>query len=340
MKFKYYIIFAILFIIATSICIYSLNTGSYALPATHQGESLNLPVAVWVGIVMLVFFVLSLIFFLGEWVRGLLTKYHNNKDFEKLIHQIIEQTTRKTYSKETYKNHHFDLLSKVLSRFDLKANLDSQDSSYSKIDKLFETYRQINNGIEQDTKKYDFSENNEFFIKNIQNKIAKDSKFALEVLKGSLNNDLKKYAFISIVQNSNDKEIQKALELSKNFLDKEMFKELFVAYSQNRATFQIDNITKLCKDVKYAEINYLKLAKESKPFLSPDMWIKLFEKLANNDENGEKAYLYALLDLEMIEQAKERLSTHNKNDFLIINAYLELKKIGKNYPVSLFFGMD
>ncbi|MDO7252807.1 hypothetical protein [Helicobacter cappadocius] len=340
MKFKYYIMFAVLFIIATAIYIYSLNSGSYTLSASHQGESLNLPIAIWVAIIVLVFFVISLIFFLGEWIRGLLTKYYNNRDFEKIIHQIIEQNTRKNPPKETYKNHHFDLLSKILARFDLKANLNSQNSTYSKIDKLFEAYKQIDKGIEQDIKKYDLSEDNEFFIKNTQNKISKDTKFALDVLKGTLSTDLKKYAFIAIVQNSSDKEIQKALELSRSFLDKEMLRELFVAYSQNRATFEIDNITKLCKSVQYAEINYLRLAKESKPFLSPDMWLKIFGKLANNDEKAEKAYLYALIDLEMIEQAKERLSTHNKDDFLIINAYLELKKMGRNYPVNLFFGIQ
>lgn len=338
MKFKYYIGFAILFIIATAVCIYTLDSGTYT--PIQQSQSLNLPIAIWVAIIVLVFFILSLIFFLGEWIRGLLTKYHNNKDFEKIIHQIIEQNTKKNPLKETFKNHHFELISKILFRFDLKANLNSANSTYSKIDKLFEAYKEINNGIEQDMKKYDLSEDNEFFIKNMQNKIKKDTRFALEVLKTTSNPALKKYAFIYVVQNCTNKEIQKALELSVTFLDKEMLKELFVAYSQNRATFEIDSITKLCKNVHYEEINYLRLAKESKTFLSPDMWLKIFEKLANNDENAEKAYLYTLIDLEMISQARERLSNHNKNDFLIIDAYLELKKIGKNYPINPFFGVD
>lgn len=338
MKFKYYIGFAILFIIATAACIYTLNSGTYTPFA--QTQSLNLPIAIWVAIIVLVFFILSLIFFLGEWVRGLLTKYHNNKDFEKIIHQIIEQNTKKNPFKETFKNHHFDLISKILFRFDLKANLSSPISTYSKIDKLFEAYKQIDSGVEQDIKKYDLSEDNEFFIKNAQNKVKKDAKFGLELLKGTSNVALKKYAFIHIVQNCTNKEIQKALELSNTFLDKEMLRELFVAYSQNRATFELDTITKLCKSVHYEEINYLRLAKESKAFLSPDMWLKIFEKLANNDENAEKAYLYTLIDLEMIDQARERLSTHNKDDFLIINAYLELKKMGKNYPINPFFGVE
>ncbi|PAF43407.1 hypothetical protein [Helicobacter sp. 11S03491-1] len=340
MRFKYYIIFAILFIIAVAAYIYSIDTGSYTLSTPHQSQSLNLPIAVWVAIIILIFFVLSLIFFLGEWIRGMLIEYRNNRDFEKIIHQIFEQSTTKAFTKEVYKNHHLNLLSKILARFYLQANLDSPPSSYAKIDKLFDIYNQINQGNGQDIKKYNLSEDNEFFIKNTYNKIQKDLKFALEVLKENFNIDLKKYAFIQIAQRGGDKEIQKALRLSEGFLDREMLKELFIAYSQNRATFTHADIAQMCKNVHYDENNYLRLAKESKPFLSPDAWLKLFEFIADGDENAEKSYLYVLLDLEIPDSVVERLSTHSKNEFLIVNAYLDLKKIGKNYPIDIFFGIS
>ncbi|PAF50637.1 hypothetical protein [Helicobacter sp. 13S00477-4] len=340
MRFKYYIIFTIFFIIAVGTYIYSLNSGTYPLQIPHQSESVNLPIAIWISIVILIFFILSMIFFLGEWIRGLLAKYHNNKDFEKITNQIIEQNTKKFFTKQNYRNHHYALLSKILSRFELKANLESQNSSYYKIDKLFNVYKQIEDGNEQDVKKYNLSEDNEFFIKNIQYKIQKDIKFGIEILKGTFNLALKKYAFTQITIKGNDREIQKALDFSINFLDKEMLKELFIAYSQNRTTLDRETIAKLCKKAGYGEINYLRLAKEAKPFLSPDMWLKHFEYIADNDENAEKSYLYVLLDLEMIDSVNERLSLHSKNDFLIINAYLDLKKMGKNYPIDIFFGIQ
>lgn len=340
MKFKYYIIFAVLFIIAVGIYIYSLDSSTYTLSTPHQSQSVNLPVAVWITIVILIFFVLSLIFFLGEWIRGLLVKYNNNRDFEKIVNQIIEQNTKKTFTKQNYKNQHYSFLSKILARFELKPDLNTPKSSYAKIDKLFETYDQVEQGNNQDLKKYDLSEENEFFIKNTRNKIQKDLKFALEILKGSLNVDFKKYAFTQIIQKGNDKEIQKALELSGGFLDKEMLQELFIAYSQNRTTLERKTIAELCEKANYDQNNYLKLAKESKPFLSPDVWLKLFEYLADKNEKAEKSYLYILLNLEMIDLVSERLGTYSKNEFPIINAYLDLKKIGKNYPLEIFFAMD
>ncbi|PAF42348.1 hypothetical protein [Helicobacter sp. 11S02596-1] len=338
MKFKYYIIFAILFIVAVGIYVYTLDSSTYTLSTPHQTQSFNLPVAIWIAMVILVFFILSLVFFLGEWIRGLLVKYNDNKDFEKITHQIIEQTNKKTFTKQIYKNQHFNLLSKILARFDFKPDCNTPKSSYLKIDKLFDIYEQIDLGNTQDLKKYDPSCDNAFFIKNTCNKIQKDLKFALEVLASDLGIDLKKYAFIHVMQKGSDKEIQKALELSQAFLDKEMSKELFIAYSQNRTTLDRESIAQACTKAGYCQNDYLKLARESKPFLSPDVWLKLFEYLADKNENAEKSYLYVLLDLEMIDLVNERLSRHSKNEFLIVNAYLDLKKLDKNYPLEIFFG--
>ena len=42
------------------------------------------------------------------------------------------------------------------------------------------------------------------------------------------------------------------------------------------------------------------------------------------------------LELEMIDEAKERLNSHPQNELLKIRAYLDLKNLGKNYPLELF----
>ncbi|PAF46492.1 hypothetical protein BKH46_07005 [Helicobacter sp. 12S02634-8] len=340
MKFKYYIAFAILFIIGTALYIYSLDSSTYTLSTPHQAQSFNLPVAIWVAIVILIFFILSLVFFLGEWIRGLVAKYNNNRDFDKITQQIIDQSMQQSFTKQNYKNYHFDLIAKILARFRLTPDLNTPLSSAYKIDKLFDICTQIEGGNEQDLKKYNPSEDNEFFIKNIHNKIQKDPKSALEILKSTHNIPLKKYAFIHIAQKGKDKDIQKALELSKDFLDKEMLKEVFIAYSQNRTTLQYQDIATLCQNACYDPKNYLKLAQASKPFLSPDEWLKLFEYLADKDENAEKSYLYTLLDLEMISEVNERLHIRSQSEFIVIKAYLDLKKIGKNYPLEVFFALD
>lgn len=338
MKFKYYIIFTILFTIVVGVLVYSLDSSSYTISILGRSHPLNLPVAVWIVIIVLIFFIFSLIFFLGEWMSGLIAERNYKSDFEKLIAQIISQNTKNKLLVQSYKSHYFRLLSKILARFFLKADLASPNSSYAKLDKLFEVYCQIDLGIEQDIKKIDLSDENEFFIKNTQNKIHKDLKFALEFLKGDfLNINLKKYAFLEIIQRGNDKEIHKAIELTRNFLDKEMLKVLFTAYSQNRFNCSEENLAQMCKNIALTQEDYLKLATECKPFLSPDIWLKLFEIIADTDENAEKSYLYVMLELEMIDSAYERLSMHSKGEFLIVNAYLDLKKSGKNYPIDIFF---
>lgn len=341
MKFKYYVVFAILFAIVIGVLVYSLDSSNYAISIPRRDQALNLPVAIWVVIVILIFFILSLIFFLGEWIRGFKIKCNYEDDFEKIVTQIISQNTQNEFFMHNYKTYHFGVLSKILARFVLKADLASPNSSYAKIDKLFEVYHQINSGNEQNIKKINFSDDNEFFIKNNQNRIQKDIKFAFDFLKEDfLNTNLKKYAFLEIIQKGNNKEIHKALELAKNFLDKEILKVLFASYSQNRFNCDKNTLAQICKDVALAQEDYLALAIECKPFLSPDEWLKLFECIADTNESAEKSYLYVMLELEMIDSVYERLSMHSDGEFMIVNAYLDLKKLGKQYPIEIFFGTN
>ncbi|MDE5603063.1 MAG: hypothetical protein K2I71_03980, partial [Helicobacter sp.] len=97
-----------------------------------------------------------------------------------------------------------------------------------------------------------------------------------------------------------------------------------------------EEIIKLCKEVKYNKEDYLHLAQKIKKCYEPDLWVSLFEALANEDEKAEMAYFYVLLDLEMLDEAKDRLNTYPKNEFLKIRAYLDLKSLGKKYPLELF----
>ena len=111
---------------------------------------------------------------------------------------------------------------------------------------------------------------------------------------------------------------------------------LFLVDGKTGVTQSDEEVAKLCAEVGYNKEDYLALAQKTKECYEPSSWVRLFEFLANKDENAELAYFYVLLELEMIDEAKERLNSHPQNELLKIRAYLDLKNLGKNYPLELF----
>ncbi|WP_104707490.1 hypothetical protein [Helicobacter ailurogastricus] len=338
MKLRYYGTFTLLFMVVVGWYIY--NADPQKFPVNVANHTLNLPIALWVVGVVLLFFVFTLLFMLNGSIANLWRRYQEKRDFEKLAKQIIDQNTREHFILEKYKNPRFAALSKILARFKLQADLNSQESGYEKLDQLFSLYARVSQAEDVEWHKYNLDSSNPFYIQNLQNKIHSDLKQAQQILKKEGHSPaLKRQALIDLIQRGSFKEIPKALKGAGELLDKSVLEVLLRAFWDKRVGMQLTEIADLCVQVGCDKQEYLQMAVDAKTFLSPDDWYKFFELLAEKDEQAEKAFLYVLLDLEMIEQAKERLSTHPQDEFLIIKAYLELKKSDKNYPLNIFFGL-
>ncbi|WP_104636970.1 hypothetical protein [Helicobacter felis] len=338
MKLRYYTAFTALFIIALGWYVHGIAPGHFIVSVSTS--TLDLPIALWIVGVVLLFFGFTLLFVLYGNIMGLFTRYHERRDMEKLIQQIIEQDIKDTFSKSHYHNPTFATLSRVLGRFDLHADPSSPESGHEKIDRLFTYYQDINEDRVVDLHKYDFARQNPFYLHNLQNQIHQDLKCAQDFLKREdLSPEIKQAALIAIIQRGSSKDLSKALKGSQHLLNKEILKHLLDAYWHGKTTLDQEEMVRLCALVGYEGKDYLQLAKQSKALLAPDARFKFFEALATKDERAEKSFLYVLLDLEMIDQARERLSSHPKDEFMVINAYLELKAADKTYPLEVFFGV-
>ncbi|BEG58054.1 LapA family protein [Helicobacter sp. NHP21005] len=338
MKLRYYGSFTLLFMIVVGWYVY--NVDPQKLPVNVANHTLNLPIALWVVGVLLLFFIFTLLFVLSGSVANLWQRYKQKRDFEKLIEQIVSQNTKEHFILEKYHNPHFTTLSKILARFKLEADLNSQESGCEKVDQLFSLYARVSQAEDVEWRKYNLDPSNPFYIQNLQNKIHHDLKQAQQILKKEgYSPALKRQALIDLIQRGSFKEIPKALKGADELLDKSVLAVLLRAFWDKKVGMELVEIGNLCVQVGCNKQEYLQMAVDAKTFLSPDDWYKFFELLAEKDEQAEKAFLYVLLDLEMIEQAKERLSNHPQDEFLIIKAYLELKKSDKNYPLNIFFGI-
>lgn len=337
MKLRYYGSFTILFVLALGWYVHSISPGGFSLKLANH--TLHLPIAFWIMGVVLLFFVCTLVFMLGASLVAVWARFQEKRDFEKIVRQIVDQNTKHTFSKERYHNPLFAKLSAILGRFCLQADLNTPDSGHERVDELFGIYQSIEQKQEVEIKKFGFYAQNPFYIQNIHNKIRQDLKYAHEVLKKeAFSVELKRDALVEIIQRGSAKEVSKALRSAENLLNKEVMQVLLDVFWQQKVSIERAEMVRFCTMVGYDKQEYLKMAMDSKAFLSPDDWFKFFELLAEKDELAEKGFLYVLLDLEMIEQVRERLSTHPKDEFLIIQAYLDLKKSDKNYPLEVFLG--
>nr|WP_317403445.1 hypothetical protein [uncultured Helicobacter sp.] len=337
MKLKYYVVFSFVFMFIMGLYVYSLESQSYTYSLPFSTAQLTLPVAVWILGIVLVFFIMTLIFFASAWAKEMLEDYHRKNDYDKLLTQINEQALNQSIKDRVYKRKAFGDLSKILQRFYLKPRLDSMESFNRKIDSLFETYKDVMSGKVVDLKKYHLSKDNKFNLQNLKNKIKANYKNGFNLLDEDYPNELQSYAILEILKNGDSKDLNKLVAQLPNLtLDKALVQELLQVYLKYPNTIETKHLSESFKNVGCEAFEYIQYAKESKGILSPDEWIRFFEECADNDEKAEMALFYVLFELEMIDKAKERHKSHAKGEYTAIDAYLDLKASGKNYPFDIF----
>ncbi|WP_104697489.1 MULTISPECIES: hypothetical protein [unclassified Helicobacter] len=338
MKLKYYIASVVLIVLVVGICAYNFLPKEFLVSISMQdGKVFTVPLIVLLGIFAGILFLLGLLFFAIDWVVSRISVFYQQKDLQQLILQILDQACRDNYTPISYRDRNFLTLSKILKRFSLTPKLDSQNSGINKVDRIFEVFNQVELGYEQDLKKYHLSLDNSFYIKNILNRLKKDYRLGFSILAdGDYSEEVKEKVFLSILNRCNQKEITKILE-NTTYLSKTMLFEAVEAYK--KLQFMIDDkmMVQFCKKANFEASDYIWLTKKLKGFFGPDEWLKFFENLTLLEEKAELSFLYILCDLEMISQVEQRLSNIQKDDFLAVRAFIDLRKQGKGYPLDLFF---
>lgn len=242
-------------------------------------------------------------------------------------------------SPNAIKNPHLRTLSLIISRFELLPNIKSSDCGNSRIDKLFLRLISISEGKFEDIHKYYLDKDSPFVLQNWQNYALKNAKNALEVIKDPSKPLLaRRFALKVICDGGVPKEIRKALEVQ-DYLDKSSLKDaLQTCLSMESNPLSFTQIVALCDSVGFSSDDYVELAKFTHSKLSPDKWLKTFNDLSDKSERAHKAFVFVLLELEMIERAQNEIKySVSSNEMRGIRAYMELKRVSKeNYPLEIF----
>ena len=100
-------------------------------------------------------------------------------------------------------------------------------------------------------------------------------------------------------------------------------------------TASVEKIKDIVSKSNFNRDDFINLANILKSF-EPDILISIFEALSGRFEEAEEAYIYILLQLEMIDKAKEILDLSSEKEFLKLKAYLSLKEAGEHFQIELF----
>ena len=338
MGIKKYIIASIIYTILISSGVFFYEDGVYTLDIL--GTYFSLPVAVWFAIPLGLLAILSLCHIIFYSFKNYIHRNEHQKDMKKLF-RCLEHIILGKVAKEVFHNKEYYKIVQFLQKHPLQIDATiGYVSGVASIDDALEMRKKIQNGefVDKAMKLLGEDKQNNLYVQNLMNKFQFDRKFYVEVLKhrDNYNEEIVKMAFLRAIDNEDDKLIHPLID--QITISRDMLFAIYKKYGQFQS-FKEEDYRFVLKKANLSSEDFITLAKLIKETKTPDDLIKIFDDICKNFELATKAYLYILLDLEMIEMAKEVLHTVDENDkeYHKFKLYLALKNSGEQCSIADFF---
>ena len=337
MGIKRFVLFTIIFFGAVGGgFFYYVDNGMYTLNIPTL-PVIAMPLSVLILVVAIVYFVFTLLHLFFYSIKNYFSKRATKNDKANMIKLISEIMLNGNAKKHKFKTKEFKSIASVLSQM----NITTKDLEFStdeeELKTTFDVIKRVKSGSYVPKKELDLPVQNELMEHNLVNKMKADAEFCLEVLKKHQNytSKLVKTAFMVAIE---DKSLTTFKKFLNNItLDRDMILALFEKDASLRGSFSlsVDDIAKYCKQADFTKVDFFRLNEIYKNKISPDELIKMMEKINSKYESAFEAYLYILLDYEMVDEANDLLTTSDKHQYLPYKALIDLKSSGKHYSVDM-----
>ncbi len=277
---KKYIIFSLIFISAIVLVIYTQDNANLGF------FGVNLPVSMWAGAILGVFWIFSILYF------GVFNfkSFFYKKRIEKDVKNILENIKNRIFYKNSFKE-----VKELLNINEFTKLIEGLEIEPKKIEKFefLEDLEKLKKGEVVDLKKYKLDNKNPWVVKNYENRLKADKNFARELIKKDVPEELKIkakkiYATFAPSYELLNLDIDLDFEILKERIEDKEFK-------------------KLLEKAKLKPIEEIELARLTKNE-NPDEEMKLFENL-------HWAEAYIALKYNHLELAKEIVLKHNLKFF-------------------------
>ena len=333
MGLKSYIVFGLILIIGISSYIYVMITPvEYDLELL--GIHINLPIAVWFAIPPLILYIATIIHMIFYGTLGFFRLKKIRNDAEKFLENEKRALLGKKIDDNNYKSEIFKLPGKILPLL----NIDPKRySGYRVFDDdiadIMEIKQKVYNGEVVDLSKFNLLPDNAIMIKNAENMLNQDKKYATTILKNCPDETLCKKATKVLTEYATLNELEK-LHIK---MDREILDILVSRIGKDGFSIPNSKLIEYAKELNFNKDDLLKLSKDLKDKLTPDERVQLADELltAFPDTAGE-AYLYTMFDLQLMDKAREYLDNSSKKEYTKFKHLLFLKDSGKNFDINLF----
>ena len=194
----------------------------------------------------------------------------------------------------------------------------------------------VKTGTVVDLKKHHLDADNELVLLNQKNRMQNLDLTSEEILNKSenYNKDVLEKAYANYAATAP----MYALEKYQDYMTKDALFIILARVNSDENALDVSNesLLELIGRLELTEADYLSISKELSIHMIPEQRMKLFETLADKNEEAHDAFLYTLFDLEMIDTAKEFLETQGSDEAMKFRAYLAIKECGHNFNINLF----
>lgn len=334
MGLKKYLFFSIVFLAVVGAYAFLTVQGQHTVNIDSLQLNVTLPIAIWVILPAALLVIATVVHILFYGFRNYLHSRAIEKDEESLIN-VIKDALLENNSNRSFKIKEIKEIANILSQMKLDSKVERFESSNSDINHIIDTIAKIKEGNYIYDKSLKFNKSGTVAAKNLENRIANDVDFSMDVIKkkDTYSTENVKQAFLRVVEEKSMTTVKKLLE--NMTLDKEMLLAL-IEKDANNAEFSLEEaeLIKYINGVEFTETDFINLVKKYKTSMQPDGLLALCEKLSNENDAAMSAYFYILFEFEMIDQVRELLNGFGAHEFTAYRALLDLKDNGRNYTVD------
>lgn len=333
MKLGLYTFAALTFIAMIGVFTYSINSSHFIVELI--GFRFNLPVAVWVILPLILFF----LFTLGHMLFHGLRNYLKIKKWQKDMTTLEDALYWSLLNEPKDHKYHLEEVghtAMVLNKSSLSVS-DNVESVTPKLSRVINMIQKIKNGTYIDLKEEKmekvFNDGNPLLIQNRLNCLESNTKFVENVMKNTAQYSLavQEEALATFARKATFTEAVKFVDIFdiKNFLVM-----LSRVSSENDIGFSKENLLVFVKSLSFACVDYIKIAQVTKKYFRPDENLLLFASFQEEELKAQNAYLYLLFEYELVDQVGAYLEEQEVDEFIKFRALYQLKSENKKYKLE------
>ncbi len=334
MHFKRYTLASIVLIAAVGGYVYYMITkDTYTVELL--GVNVTLPIAAWIVAPMVLLYLASLFHMLYYGFKGYLQRRRVERDIAKLSDALYWDILKAP------KQHAYD--DKEIRKIGIV--LDAGCEDFSGVDKsrcderikeALELIEAIGKGEFVEMKKITLDKSNPYVVQNWLNFLKSEPERAEEILRKAEAYDdaVVHEAMKRFVETGSQQQIEKYREM----VDIDILMHLLDSLKrtdEEKPRVELAFVDTLLESLKPSEEAYLQIAQRLSKLYAPDEVLRFFEKMVARDEKAFKAYIFVLIEFEMLDKANELLQDTARGEYLDFKAFLDLRKAGKHYPMDL-----